>query len=121
MKTNGRTKSLDRPVEQLKKEQEIFDKGYDAVRTMATEMVANGANLADILFHANQLWHEFKFDAIGVPGVIQSGMYMDRYDREFTEAVLGEDERYVRGIDEVRAAMYAAAYSRGAAEKPAAG
>jgi hypothetical protein len=43
----------------LKRERAILDKGYDAVRTMAREMVRNGATLADILFHANQIWHEF--------------------------------------------------------------
>ena len=33
----------------LKREQAILDKGYDAVRTMARDMVQNGASLADIL------------------------------------------------------------------------
>jgi hypothetical protein len=48
----------------MKREQEIFDKGYNAVRQMAKEMVENGASLSDILFHANQVWHEFKVGAI---------------------------------------------------------
>jgi hypothetical protein len=34
----------------MKREQEIFDKGYNAVRQIAKEMVENGASLSDILF-----------------------------------------------------------------------
>ena len=56
--------SMDRTDEALKNEQRIFDEGYDAVRKMAMEMVENGATLADVLFHANQVWHEFKSGAL---------------------------------------------------------
>lgn len=56
--------SLDRSVKALKKEQRIFDEGYGAVRKMAAKMVQNGATPADIIFHANQIWHEFKVGAL---------------------------------------------------------
>ena len=61
----------------LKTERAILDKGYDAVRTMARDMVENGASVADILFYANQLWHEFKVGAFtaGLHRVGETGMY----------------------------------------------
>jgi hypothetical protein len=105
----------DRTVEELKREQEIFDQGYAAVRTMAKEMVANRATLADVLFHADQLWHEFKVGALGIPetgALVRSGMYLDCCDRAFTNNIIRSYSRYAGGTDEVRVAMYAAAYGR---------
>jgi len=100
--------SLNRSNEALKKEQRIFDEGYDAVRKMAKEMVENGATLADVLFHANQVWHEFKVGAIhGGMWAATGGMYIDQYDAEATNAVLAGDERYVSGVDGLRTAIYA--------------
>ena len=103
--------SLDRTDEALKNEQRIFDEGYDAVRKMAKEMVENGATLADVLFHANQVWHEFKVGAIDAGmWAITGGMYIDQYDAEATKAVLIGDARYASGLDGLRAAIYANSY-----------
>jgi|SRR5208282_4087409 len=103
--------SLDRSHEALKKEQRIFDEGYDAVRKMAKEMVENGATLADVLFHANQVWHEFKVGATDAGmWAITGGMYIDQYEADVTKAVLAGDERYAGGIDELRVAIYANSY-----------
>jgi len=118
----------DRSIEELNREQEIFDRGYESVRTMAKEMVANGATLADVLFHADQLWHEFKVGALTggvVPGVIRSGMYLHCCDRAFTDKAIRSYDRYAGGLDEVRCAMFKTAYLRqsgenGEAERPAA-
>ncbi|HTC63844.1 MAG TPA: hypothetical protein VK709_13450 [Candidatus Saccharimonadales bacterium] len=105
----------DRNIEELNREQEIFDRGYEAVRTMAKEMVANGATLADVLYHADQVWHEFKIGAMGMNGVIATGMYLDNCDRELTHEVILSYDRYARGVDEIRVAMYVKDYSREAA------
>src|ERR1035438_10840807 len=59
-------------AQDISREKLILDRGYNAVRQMAKEMVANGATLADILFHANQVWHEFKVAALAVPGVLET-------------------------------------------------
>jgi hypothetical protein len=115
--------SLNRSNKALKKEQRIFDEGYNAVRKMAKEMVENGANLADVLFHANQVWHEFKVGAIheGMVAAVTGGMYIDQYDAEATKAVLAGDERYAGGVDELRVALYANSYRNQAAKDKAAG
>jgi hypothetical protein len=105
----------DRSDEELKREQEIFDRGYEAVRKMAKEMVANGATLADVLFHADQLWHEFKAGALGMPdtgALIHSGMYTANCDRQFTDKVIRSYDRYAGGLDEIRSAAYAAAFTK---------
>jgi hypothetical protein len=88
----------------LKRERAILDKGYDAVRTMARDMVQNGASLVDILFHANQLWHEFKVGAFtaGLYGVSETGMYMKDYDPEKTDQIIRADKRYATGLDSQR-------------------
>jgi hypothetical protein len=105
--------SFDRSDKALKKEQRIFDEGYNAVRKMAAEMVENGATLADVLFHANQVWHEFKVGAISAGmWAITGGMYIDQYDAEATKAVLAGDERYAGGVDELRVAIYANSYRK---------
>jgi hypothetical protein len=103
----------DRSTEELKREQQIFDRGYEAVRAMAKEMVANGATLADVLFHADQVWHEFKVGAFGMPGtggLVRSGMYIHGCDREFTDRLIRSYDRYADGIDTIRTAILAAAY-----------
>lgn len=103
--------SLNRSNEALKKEQRIFDEGYDAVRKMAKKMVENGATFADVLFHANQVWHEFKVGALqGGMWAVPGGMYIDQYDAEATKAVLAGDERYAGGVDELRVAVIANSY-----------
>jgi hypothetical protein len=95
----------------MKREQEIFDKGYNAVRQMAKEMVENGASLSDILFHANQVWHEFKVGAIAagfraVDEFVKTGPYIDSYDAELTNKIIRADKRYKSGADSVRVAVY---------------
>jgi hypothetical protein len=95
----------------MKREQEIFDKGYHAVRQMAKEMVENGASLSDILFHANQVWHEFKVGAIAagfgaVDELVKTGPYIDSYDAELTNKIIRADKRYKSGADSVRIAVY---------------
>jgi hypothetical protein len=121
----------DRSVEELNREQEIFDRGYDAVRTMAKEMIANGATVADVLFHADQLWHEFKVGAFLsqtdddpkgiaererasrlVTALLGSGMYIDGCNRKFTDTVIRSYNRYANGSDEVRNAVFVAALRR---------
>jgi hypothetical protein len=104
--------SLDRSDEALKKEQRIFDDGYSAVRKMAKEMVENGATLADVIFHANQVWHEFKVGAFtgDCPVAFVNGSHIDQYDVEATKAVLAGDERYAGGVDGLRVAIYANSY-----------
>ena len=99
-------------VEKIKREQVILDKGYDAVRTMAKEMVENGATLSDMLFHANQVWHEFKVGAIwaGMVDVAATGMYMGQYNRFATNKIISADERYKGGLDAVRVAIIQSAY-----------
>jgi hypothetical protein len=57
-------------------------------------MVDNGASLADILFHANQVWHEFRVGALGLSGVAGSGMYIDQYSAEATSKILAADKNY---------------------------
>jgi hypothetical protein len=83
----------------LKREHAILDNGYDAVRTMARDMVQNGASLADILFHANQVWHEFKVGALkaGLHRVSETGLYMKNYDAAETERIFRADKRYATG------------------------
>jgi hypothetical protein len=79
------------------REKEILDKGYDAVRLMAKEMVQNGASLADILFHANQVWHEFKASAASVgyaQAMIKTSTYIEGYDHEQTKKLILCDPRY---------------------------
>lgn len=68
-------------AEDIKHERLILDRGYDGVRLMAKELVENGATLADILFHANQVRHEFKLGAMqaGLSGVVEGEMYTDKY------------------------------------------
>ena len=99
----------------LKREQEIFDKGYGAVRQMGREMVENGASLSDILFHANQIWHEFKFGSIVrtgqhevriVPGLLETGMYIEQYNPAQTADIIRADKRYANGADSQRVALY---------------
>jgi hypothetical protein len=87
------------------RENAILDKGYNAVRLMAKELVENGATLADILWHANQLWHEFKVGAMkaGFVDVINTGMYMSQYNPEQTDKIIGADPNYVR-IEDLLAA-----------------
>jgi len=104
--------SLDRSHESLMKEQRIFDDGYGAIRKMAAKMVQNGATLADVLFHANQVWHEFKAGAFsaGCFSAGINGMYINEYKPEVTKSVLTGDERYTHGVDEVRVAFYANNY-----------
>jgi hypothetical protein len=92
-------------------EQQIFDKGYHAVRQMAKEMVENGASLSDILFHANQVWHEFKVGAIAagfraVDELVKTGPYIDRYDADLTNKIIRADKRYKSGADSMRIAGY---------------
>ena len=100
--------SINRSDDALVNEQRIFDEGYNAVRKMAADMVQNGATLADVLFHANQVWHEFKVGAIDAGmWAITGGMYIDQYDAEATKAVLAGDERYAGGVDGLRLAIYA--------------
>ncbi len=91
----------------------ILDKGYDAVRLMAKEMVENGATLADILFHANQVWHEFKVGAMhaGLSSG-ETGMYIDQHDAAATNKIITADKRYRNGVDAVRVAQYAAKAGR---------
>jgi hypothetical protein len=89
------------------REKLILDKGYEAVRRMAKEMVENGATLADILFHANQVWHEFKVGAMVLPGVMETGAYLDKLDRESTQRIITTEPRYANGVDAVRVAHYA--------------
>jgi cobalamin-dependent methionine synthase I len=88
----------------LKREHEILDNGYDAVRTMARDMVQNGATLADILFHANQMWHEFRVGAFtaGLYDVSQTGMYMKNFDALKTDKIIRADKRYAAGLDSQR-------------------
>jgi hypothetical protein len=107
----SQSQSLNRSNEALKKEQRSFDEGYGAVHKMAKEMVENGATLADVLFHANQVWHEFKIGAIhwGM-WAITGGMYIDQYGDEATKVVLAGDERYASGVDRLRTAIYANCY-----------
>jgi len=81
---------------QRERQTAILDAGYSAVRLMARSMIENGASSADILFHANQLWHEFKAVAMGMPGVIATGMYVDQYNRELTDQIISHDIKYVR-------------------------
>ncbi len=118
---NERTQrqSLDRSNKALKKEQRIFDEGYNAVRKMAKEMVENGATLADVLFHANQVWHEFKVGATdaGMWAAITGGMYIDQYDAEATKAVLAGDERYAGGYDALAVEIFKEQLVRQAARK----
>jgi cobalamin-dependent methionine synthase I len=85
----------------MKNEKRILDKGYDAVREMAREMVAAGADISDILWHANQLWHEFKESAFlaGAIDVSETGMYMDQYNAELTGAIIARSRRYANGVD----------------------
>ena len=88
----------------LKRERAILDKGYDAVRSMARDMVQNGASVADILFHANQVWHEFKVGALkaGLHRVHETGMYIKDYDAAKTDEVIRADKRYATGLDSQR-------------------
>ncbi len=90
----------------MKSDDVIFDRGYNAVRQMAKEMVNNGATLADILFHANQLWHEFKAQAWSETrdpkvqaGIQKSGVYMDQYDHEATQKLILADKSHVTFAD----------------------
>ena len=87
-----------------KTEHAILDKGYDAVRTMARDMVENGASVADILFHANQVWHEFKVGAFtaGLYDAAETGMYMKDYDPAKTDKIIRADKRYRTGLDSQR-------------------
>src|SRR5436190_1930444 len=102
----------------VKREQLILDRGYHAVRSMAKEMVANGATLADILFHANQVWHEFKTGAMQLPGVIDSGLYIDRYDAEASDRIIRASERYKTGTDSVRVAQYVGQIEASTGKRP---
>jgi len=88
----------------LKREQLIFDKGYEAVRRMATELVENGATLSDILFHANQEWHEFKVGAMNaaVSSDVETGMYIDLYNADATNKIITADNRSKDGADALR-------------------
>jgi hypothetical protein len=88
---------------EIKNETQILDRGYNAVRRMAKEMVEAGADTSDILFHANQVWHEFKAAAIAVPGISQTGMYIDQYDAALTTQIISRSPRYKGGIDSARA------------------
>jgi len=82
----------------------ILDKGYAAVRLMAKELVENGADVSDILHHANQVWHEFKAAAMlaGGPVVRETGMYVDQYNAELTNQLIARSARYKNGIDQNR-------------------
>ncbi len=94
----------------VNREKQILDKGYNAVRTMAKDMVANGANLADILFHANQLWHEFKVGAYTgglIPDPFETGSYLDEYSHKATMKIITADPRYAYGVDSARVAQLA--------------
>lgn len=81
-------------AQDISREKLILDRGYNAVRQMAKEMVANGATLADILFHANQVWHEFKVAALAVPGVLETGAYIHQYDAQATNKIISDDPNY---------------------------
>jgi len=96
-------------IERLRRESKILDKGYDAVRLMAKEMIQNGATLSDILFHANQIWHEFKTSAAqsGLDDVVNTGLYLVEYSAGATNKIILSDERYAGGKDVVRAAQLA--------------
>jgi hypothetical protein len=90
-------------VAEIKNEPQILDRGYSAVRRMAKEMVEGGADISDILFHANQVWHEFKTAALGAGvGVIKTGMYLDQYDSALTRQLIARSARYNNGIDSKR-------------------
>lgn len=103
-----------------KQENEILDRGYNAVRQMARELVENGASLPDVLFHANQVWHEFKYGSIVhkdngdgtsevmmFPGLIKTGMYIDNYNPKLTNEIIRSDTRYGGGIDHRRVLQFA--------------
>jgi hypothetical protein len=97
-------------IEHFNRETSILDRGYDAVRRMAKEMVENGAQLSDLLFHANQVWHEFKVAAYqaGLAEVAKTGMYIAEYNAEVTSKSIRADKRYARGVDAVRVAQCSA-------------
>jgi hypothetical protein len=88
----------------MKNETQILDRGYNAVRQMAKEMVAAGADISDILWHANQMWHEFKESAFlaGSIDVSETGMYMDQYNAELTGKIIARSRRYANGVDAER-------------------
>ncbi|MFZ0773158.1 MAG: hypothetical protein WCA49_04610 [Candidatus Sulfotelmatobacter sp.] len=106
-------------IERLKRESKILDQGYDAVRLMAKEMIQNGATLSDILFHANQVWHEFKVGAAqaGLDEVVNTGMHLVEYSPGATNKIILSDERYAGGRDVVRAAQLASKAGAKAAGK----
>jgi hypothetical protein len=90
-------------VAEIKNETQILDRGYSAVRRMAKEMVEAGADISDILFHANQVWHEFKASALGAgAGVIETGMYLDQYNSALTHQLITRSARYKSGMDSKR-------------------
>jgi hypothetical protein len=65
----------------------------------------------DILFHANQVWHEFKVGEIAagfraVDELVKTGPYIDSYDAELTNKIIRADKRYKSGADSVRVAVY---------------
>ena len=88
---------------EIKNETQILDRGYNAVRQMAKEMVENGADISDILFHANQVWHEFKCAAMysGV-AAIETGMYIDQFNADATNKLIQQSPRYKLGTDAKR-------------------
>jgi hypothetical protein len=90
----------------IKNETQILDRGYNAVRQMAKELVGNGATLADILFHANQVWHEFKVGALQAGlATGKTGMYIDQYNADATNKIIRADKRYAGGTDDLRIAQ----------------
>lgn len=64
----------------IKSEQQILDKGYNAVHRMTRELVKNGASLLDVCIAADEVWHVVKEAAWGaeLPGVEETGMYTDQ-------------------------------------------
>jgi hypothetical protein len=105
-----------RPVAEIVEETRILDRGYTAVREMAKELLANGAGVPDILWHADQLWHEFKAAALQsctVAALFTTGMYIQQRDADLTDDLVMSNARYADGTDAVRIAQIAAIYRAG--------
>jgi hypothetical protein len=89
---NGQQREI---MAEIKNEKQILDRGYTAVRQMAKEMVANGADISDILFYTNQVWHEFKaaafFAGVGMP---ETGMYIEQYNAKLTNKLIAQSPQY---------------------------
>jgi hypothetical protein len=77
-------------------------------------MVAGGADVADVLFHANQVWHEFKAAAMfaGVD-VFQTVMYVDYYNAALTNKLIAASPRYVDSKRAEQVAAYMQAGKKG--------